>query len=52
MKDFFRVPLGVGGQKCKKIEEQKTKLPLVFREFFRGRENENFVCAHIENSCK
>jgi hypothetical protein len=24
----------VGGQKCKKIEEQKTKLPLVLYEIF------------------
>ncbi len=42
MKDFFRFPLGVGGQKCKKIEEQKTKLPLVLCEFFRARKKSNF----------
>jgi hypothetical protein len=42
VKDFFLFPNRAGGQKCKKIEYQKTKLPLVLREFFHARKKENF----------
>jgi hypothetical protein len=31
------MPAKGGGQKCKKIEEQKTKPPLVLHEFFYAR---------------
>jgi hypothetical protein len=33
---IFAVPPGVGGQKCKKLKNKKTKLPLVFHENFRA----------------
>jgi hypothetical protein len=34
VKEFFLFPNRAGGQKCKKIDYQKTKLPLVLFNFF------------------
>jgi len=42
------MPAKGGGQKCKKIEEQKTKPRLVFCDFFHAEKKENFLGASNE----